>query len=314
MLFVDVMLGSGLVRAVRSESFESVPGVVTKSEIRRKRGASFILEYEYAVNGQRYTGTTYHVQPQLVGNGYWYAAHDAHPVGAVVTVHYDPAAPGTAYLRPGVRPDVVLLLLCLTPFNLVMVGFVYAAWWQLTGRRSFDPALVRCVREVPGGCLVRADPNARFLPNAFVVLGASTFAGSFAVGAFTALSDFPPPWWAGISAWAAILVVTVVLASRKTHRTLIHLGEPEGAVAFPADGGRVTVARENLLGINTDTRTRQRNGITSDVFGVSLRWRDEFDQEHTTLLAEYTESADAVVLAEWLSERLRLPIAARVAV
>ena len=54
-LLIDGMIGSGVVEAVRSESFEPAPGIDTKSEIRpgRKGTVRFNLEYEYTVNGQQ---------------------------------------------------------------------------------------------------------------------------------------------------------------------------------------------------------------------------------------------------------------------
>src|SRR5262245_12299269 len=162
-LLPDVLLASGPVKAVRSESFEQTPGVVTRSEIAagHKGSVDYEVEYIYTVNGQQYTSKEYHVQPQLLGNGYWRAAHDNNPVGKQVTVYFDPDDPGTAYLVPGLRSDMLLVYWCLMPFNLLVAGLWWNAWNR--SRRAFDPALRRCVRETPAGWLVRPDPTANFV-------------------------------------------------------------------------------------------------------------------------------------------------------
>jgi hypothetical protein len=314
-LSVDVLLGAGLVETVRSEQFETTPGIVTKSRIkpgRKGRTVSFEVQYTYTVNGQRYTGTKYHVQPDLVGNRYWFAAADANPVGTPVTVHYDPDDPATAYLATGFRSDVLLVIWCLTPFNLVVVGFAWAGWGYLTGRREFDPARWRCARETSGGWLVRPDPETRFIVRAFVCLLGITFAGFFVCLGYVMLFDFPPPWALPLSMWTVALAATVGFAARESRRALLHINELEGTIAFPHWGERVTVAREDVLGLALTTQTRWKD--SNFVHGVALRWRDQFGEERSTPLAEYEEPADADALCAWLSERLQLPTAAQVAV
>jgi hypothetical protein len=311
MLFVDGMLGSGFVQAVRSECFATGPGVVTRSEIRQKgrRGASLILEYEYVVNGRPYTGTKYHVQPQFVGNEYWIAARDANPVGAAVTVHYDPDDPATAYQAPGLRPDALMLVWCLTPFNLVMLGLGWAAWGHLTGRREFDPSLRRCARPAPVGWLARPDPNTSFLISAFTFLLIVTFCGSFAWGLYVANVGLPPPWAVPLAAWALALPATALYATRASRRGVVHVNELEGAITFTHDEKRVTVPRERVTNIDAKAEARKAKSGLYEVQVVALRWRDEFDEPQATRLAEYRDSADAAALVAWLSERLNVPAA-----
>jgi hypothetical protein len=315
-LIGDAWGGSKLVEAALSERFETAPGIVTKSEIKpgHKGSADFELEYAYAVNGQRYTGTEYHVQPQFVGNGYWHAAHNANPVGQPVIVYYNPDAPHVAVLVPGLRTDVLFLLWLATPFNLIMIGLSGAWVWHLRGCRAFDPLLRRCVRRTRAGWLVRPDPTSRFVVIALAMLFVVTFVGCFVCGAYMGAFDFPPPWWVPALMWSVALVAPVVIGLRESRRCLLHINEEKRALTFTANSERVTLPLEDVLGTDVKIETRKSNGVEYAVSIVSLRWRDKFDQELTTPLAVYEEPADAAALVGWLSERLHLPSAAQGAV
>jgi hypothetical protein len=192
-LGADIFLGRYFAEAIRSDSFDTTPGVVTKSEMGRdsQRKPRFDVEYTYTVNGRQYTGTKYHVWPRLVGNKYWFAARDAHPVGTPVTVYFDPDDPTNAYLSPGLGPDALFIAWFLAPFNLIMVGAVWAAWCRRRRPRCFDPALRRCVSPTRDGWWCRPHPQNRFRVVAFVALLLIMFVGYFAVGAYVLLLDFP---------------------------------------------------------------------------------------------------------------------------
>ena len=315
-LIFDAFVVGGLIEAVRSEGFDTTPGVVTKSEIKRGRKGpvKFDVAFVYTVNAQRYTGTEYHVQPQFVSTDYWFAARDANPVGAPVAVYYDPADPATACLAPGLRSDSLFLLWWLTPFNLVSVGFAWAGWGYLTGRRGFDPALRRCVRKTSDGWLVRPDPGTRFIVLAFVCLLAITFCGCFVCMGYVMIFDSPPPWALPLSMWAVVVAATVVFSGIESRRAWIHINELEDTITFRPARERVTVPRENILGLDITTEMRRTKSGPCEVHAVTLRWRDTFDQEQPTRLVEFTEAEDAVALVAWLSERWKLPTAAQVAV
>lgn len=60
---------------------------------------------------------------------------DAHPAGASVTVYYDPAQPEEAVLFPGIEGADFMLVLFLTPFNMLMLGFWYGCAGMLRERR-----------------------------------------------------------------------------------------------------------------------------------------------------------------------------------
>jgi hypothetical protein len=320
-LVVDVFTGHNLIEAVRSEWFDTTPGIVTKSEITRDgRGRpTFEFEYTYTVNGQQFTGTKYDMQPHFVNNAYFYAAHDANPVGAPVTVHYDPGEPTTAYLAPGVRSDFLFSLWWMTPFNLVWIGFAWVAWWQFSGCRRFDSALRRCVRQTQDGWIVRPDANTRFLHIAFLGLFAIMFCGCFASAAYAMIFEFPPPWCLPLLMWTVALTAPVILGRWGSNHWLIYFNELEGMLRFRHNEEWVTLPRADVLGIDlkTETRMMKRDAyeppVPYEVVIISLRWRDKSAKEQRTLLAEYASAEDAAALASWFTERLNLPSPTQVA-
>jgi len=315
-LLIDVFIARGLIEAARSEWFATTPGVVTKSDIKRggRGSVRFEVEYTYTVNGQQFTGTKYDMQPHFVGNAYFYAARDAHPVGTPVTVHYDPNDPATAYLAPGFRSDWLFVAWWLTPFNLVGIGFLWAGWWHLTKRRGFDPALRRCVRRTQDGWLARPDADTRWALSSFAVLLIVTFFGCFLCGAYVMTFDFPPPWWLPVLMWTFAIVVSVLAGRWDSRRWLLHLNELEGTVSFTHNHEPVTISLNVILGVDLITEIRKPKGSSYEVVVISLRWRDKFDQTQTTKLAEYADAGDAVALVAWLSGHLGRPAVAQLAV
>lgn len=126
----------GIARA--SRSWPTVPGRVVRSEIRTNRKANglpgfrTLVRYEYVVDEEEYEGR------ELAGGDFPYrSAHGAtrrlaaYPVGAPVTVRYDPTEPEIAVLETGVSPDVLYLPAIAT--MLVAAALAILSWgvWQL---------------------------------------------------------------------------------------------------------------------------------------------------------------------------------------
>jgi hypothetical protein len=306
-LFLDVkLIGKGLVLGLRSDSFPTAPGTVTKNKLipNNKGSVRLELEYTYAVNGVPYIGTNYHIPPQLVGDGFWIEAHDAHPAGLAAPVYYDPHDPSTAFLRPGLRPDSLFILWLLTPFHLITIAMAWAAWWALANRREFDPALRRCAWERSDGWTARAKIATSPLAFAFLTLLAVTFAGSFVCAGFTSLSNSPPQWWMPAGMWSAAFAVSVLIAVIGSRQLLVRVND-EG-IEFPVSCQRTRVERERVSGVTIATETRKSEKSSREVSVVSLHWRT--DVEQSARIAVYNEPADAARLADWLRERLGLSV------
>ena len=126
----------GIARA--SRSWPTVPGRVVRSEIRTNRKANVLpgyrtlVRYEYVVGGEEHEGR------ELAGGDFPYRSARgaarrlaAYPVGAPVTVRYDPTEPEIAVLETGVSPDVLYLPAIAT--MLVAAALAILSWgvWQL---------------------------------------------------------------------------------------------------------------------------------------------------------------------------------------
>ncbi len=309
-LFLDGLLVFGVRKAIRSESFETTQGVVTRSETAHghKGAVDYEIEYTYAVNGQQYTSKEYHVQPQFLGNGYWYAVRDSNPVGAQVTVYYDPADPHTAYLVPGLRSDLLSLLWFAMPWNLLAVGMWWGLLWYMWGWRAFDPKLSRCVRETPDGWLVRPDPMTSFVVSAFLWLLGTFVVGCFLTGGYTIVFADPPPLIVPLALYAVVPWIAYKGGRYGSQQGLMVINERESTVTFTHKYERITIARDKLLGIDIKTEPHKTSdGKPYETFVISLRWLDKIDCPQSTNLAEYDEIEDAVALDDWLREKLGLP-------
>ena len=122
-----------LPKAISSEQWPSVDGVVTESSLRqgRKRRRSHRLRYQYVVDGQPIEGK----QVAFMGRVFASSArrrHAAYPVGRKVTVYYHPQQPEVAVLEPGVN------LLSFTGLGVIATVFVVigALGLRVTFRRT----------------------------------------------------------------------------------------------------------------------------------------------------------------------------------
>jgi hypothetical protein len=191
-----------------------------------------------------------------------------------------------------------------TPFNLLVVGLLWAAWWCVADRRVFDPALSRCVRATRDGWQVRVSPLTSFAASAFFGLFGIAFAGFFVAAGSTFVFDSTPVWLP-LAMYSVALVGAVAIGRYLSQKALIHINDLEGTISFPLRWSHATIAREQILGVDVTTETRKhQNGESREVHVVTLRWRNDFNLEDSTKLVEYGERRDADTLAAWLSERL----------
>lgn len=95
-------------RAAASPSWSTANGVITESRVvessggrRRGRSYSAKVEYTFEVDGQELKGTRISYRLQSSGQSGASECVARYPVGASVTVHYDPADPSQAVLETG---------------------------------------------------------------------------------------------------------------------------------------------------------------------------------------------------------------------
>lgn len=140
-IFVLVGLGIAvygltvLYHARRTAAWPGTPGVVTRSEVVRGDDSySAALAYSYTVDGVAYEGTSIASGPEITSSTEDHARRrvDRYPVGSAVTVYYDPAAPATAVLEPGLlKRSFVPLVFGL--FFATFGGWFWLLWWLCEG-------------------------------------------------------------------------------------------------------------------------------------------------------------------------------------
>ena len=142
---VGLMAYRGIDEARQSLQWPKAPGKIVRSGVdisvhrerrgdldRRKketRSYSAEIEYEYAVNGKALTGSRIAVITEQFGTKAWAeATSQKFPVGAEVTVSYNPAKPEQCVLEPGRWGGVGFLLILSAVFALFPPLVLKAIW------------------------------------------------------------------------------------------------------------------------------------------------------------------------------------------
>jgi len=100
----------------QSAGWPSVQGTITKSEIEtwRRDGKTYYqpnIVYAYEVNGKKLTSSKVTVgdPPSQTNMSPAKRIQNEYPVGSAVHVYYDPEAPASAALKPGIQKNDILL-------------------------------------------------------------------------------------------------------------------------------------------------------------------------------------------------------------
>lgn len=304
---IDAAVAYGVRTAVRSADWTPVDGVVTRSQLRigRKNAVSLDLAYTYTMDGQRLTGHEYQPGPHLFPSTKWRDVQAALPVGSRVTVHYNPADPAEAVLVPGLKSDVLLVLLGLTPFNVIAVGLGWAWWAAVTRRRAFDPA--RDVRPTADGYAARLNgfgPVAVFGAALLLLSFVSVFLVVFLVHD---VGKMPVSWALDGGIWAGILAVCGLLAWRyRQPRAVVEGPDSLTVPTTPTGRATTTVPRAAVRAVDVRTATRRTKKSVRHVFVPTLVLDPTHPGPTEIPIAEYPEQIDADAVAGWVRERLGL--------
>ncbi|MBC8096440.1 MAG: DUF3592 domain-containing protein, partial [Akkermansiaceae bacterium] len=136
-LMFDWFVLGPAVRQIGAQKFSSTSGTILSSEVTHNTDSDGTthgvkITYAYTVAGREYVGDRFRYGNFSSSDCGW--ANQAvreHPVGSAVPVFYDPQAPEQALLRPGLAGSDLFLLMFMTPFNAVMLGFWWFGWNQL---------------------------------------------------------------------------------------------------------------------------------------------------------------------------------------
>jgi hypothetical protein len=104
-------------REIRSARWPSAAGVITQSALREayvKSFSGFIpeVQYRYTVAGREFTGSqiTFHLSQSIHTKDFAESCLKDYPTGKVVSVYYEPEAPGVSVLQPGIQSEQRWLL------------------------------------------------------------------------------------------------------------------------------------------------------------------------------------------------------------
>ena len=316
-LIFDGFITHGIYKQAMSQYYPSVDGQVIHSEVGSHRGSkggtsySADITYQFVVNGQTFTKDRLRYDP--ISSSSYAAAFEtvaAHPVNSTIRVFYNPADPQDAVLFTGIAGADFMLVLFLTPFNIVMLAFWTGGYGWLR-EHVFRP--------VAGGVkIITEGPRTRVRLPQFAAIwwglgttGVLSFISIFIVGFSTQMQ---PPL-----AMAIGVIVMIFLAGLGAYLwqwqkinsgiddLVIDLSSHTLALPQVLDRKEpVTVNMADVAIVTIEKITHYGNkGGVSYTYAPTLCLRGP--AAHTEKLADWSDQLKAKDFAEWLSGQLKVP-------
>lgn len=187
-LAFDTFMARGLLKQFESASYPAVTGTVTRSEVLSHTGSkggthyTADIQYKYSVNGRPYSGNTMRFNKVNAANsGDAGAIVRAHPSGSPVQVYFNPVAPDESLLFPGIAGADFMMVLFLTPFNMIMIAF-WLGLWGWFRERLFKP-IAGGVKIIEDGITTRVRlPQWNAIWSGLGTIGGLGFLSMFVVG------------------------------------------------------------------------------------------------------------------------------------
>ncbi len=130
---VYFQLADAVWRHLLSQSFEAVPGVVTRCGISRHEGADgefsdVDIQYTYEIHDKTYHGTVIRCHKLVWDHPFAMRFVAAHPVGSKIMVYADPSNPANSVLMRDTDGSFLYIAMFLLPFHVVWIGTVAAGF------------------------------------------------------------------------------------------------------------------------------------------------------------------------------------------
>lgn len=299
---LDGAIGYDIACQIDSSRFVAAPGKITHSEVvwwRDNDGdvvSDADIRYRYEVGGQTFEGDTdrystshFHTSE----SGWAERAVRSHPVGASITVYYDPRDKAQSLLQPGFGGTELFLIMFMTPFNAVML-----TTWLIGG-----PSLWRRLRGLPPRLPALLHDGAatrmRLAQNAGAVGALAGLGGASFVGILVQSVD--ARFGSMQTAWAAALTIAAIIGLwlwREQSSGAFDLIIREDTVTLPERLGRwprATIERSAITGVTVKPGWR---GLFANQIGLQCR-----DGRREKVAAWYDEAA-ANALAAQLNDAL----------
>jgi hypothetical protein len=312
-LLFDGFVLWGIARQLMATTYPSAAGVITHSVVQSSsdgEGTTYRpeLRFDYTVAGMAYTGTRYRYQVVASGQGNARQIVAGHPVGQQVAVRYNPSDPANSVLQTGVEGIDLFLILFLTPFNVVMLAFWWAAW---NSRRRFDPEVPFSgftVRQADG--LLHVCLNDPRLPSAVLTAGGLSFVLIFLLG-FCVGFNPSLPLMAGV--WVAVGAACVLAYLKPwtfgaTPRALVldEAGQTLRIYRHSLETPDMEIAGASICAVTVEKAEHtDSDGDTVCKYVPTVRFAERHGAENKEPLGEWAEPAAAAAVANGLYWWLR---------
>lgn len=315
LMFNGFMVVPG-VRQVLAQRFSTTPGTILSSEVTYHDDGDGTthgvrITYAYTVAGRNYVGDRFRYGNFSSSDCGWASqAVGEHPPGKPVTVFYNPRSPGQALLRPGLAGSDLFMLMFMTPFNAVMLGFWWTGWNRL--RRKWRPPLA-------GGVKLRTElrrTRARMTEFSPLAAGIATTALLAFLGIFVicfGFDGFHPSLRIMTVAWAIVIAVGVMAGLWQWQNVLsgkydLILDGLNDSVQLPLTCGRKTAKtfpRTEIFSAYTETIEKRDSEGSTFTYVPTLRLLAA--DGPTEKLAEWHDADRAREFVGWLNEKLGVP-------
>ena len=312
-LVFDGFMGHGIYKQYESTHYASVTGIIQRSEVTSHRGSkggtsySAEVEYKYEVAGQKFFGrkirfgmssSSYASASVIVGE---------HPIGSAATVYYNPGNPQECLLAPCVKGSDFMLLLFLTPFNMVMLGL----WLGIGGwiREHFFTPPAGGVKIIADGLVARIRlPQFSAGIWGLITTGGLGFISIFIVGFST---NMDPPLLVILAVIAMVYGtgLGVFLWQRQKINSGIDdliLNENSRTLELPLTFGRTAHITANVSDIESlfveKIIHRSSKGGISYTYAPTLRLRSP--EPANQKIADWSDEMKANAFADWLRQKL----------
>jgi hypothetical protein len=315
-LFFDGLMAHGIFKQFESRRYLVAEGKVTHSEVKShhssKGGTTYeaVINYRFEAGGQTFTGTRLRYGAGSSSNST--SARnlvDTHPEGAMVQVFYNPDNPQDSLLLPGIIGSDFILVLFLTPFNAVMLGFwIWIGGWLRE----------RLFRPVAGGMKIITDgmfTQVRLPQFGAVGWGLGTTGGlgfiAMFIVAFSTMMQPPVGLVLAVIAVVYLAGLGVYLWQWQKIRSGLDdliINEAARTLDLPQTFGRKQRVTAGIADIESLTvekiEHRSSKGGISYTYAPTLRLRGTEPGEQK--LADWSDKVKADDFAEWLRKQLGL--------
>jgi hypothetical protein len=281
-------------------------GVTTHHSTKGGTTYGVAFEYTYAVNGMIHSSRRYTFNMSSSSDRDWAReAVAAFPEGSDRVCYYDPQNPDRAVLSPGIHGSDLIILMFLTPFNIIAMFLIWVPIMMWMDRRRFAPLAPRISDRLHGreAYLMKSyNPIGTFLGLLMLTSFVGIFGTIFPSGFHTTIARVVSVWGA---AFAIALGITIYIHFKtKSGRYDLVLDYNSQSIAVPPLRQRKTVEIVPMSEVKQFDTMRVVSGAGKNQRTTwQVKLVDRTDRE--LVVNESYLERDATRLAETLNTKLR---------